>query len=166
MRQFLSPQLPDDSATRVAYRVSRPGSDPSLHGVWWPRSSDLGAELPAVIESLDRRGFMTEWVSFSRKTWDGVGQQLTIAGRVIRMAAYRAIDPNMVSLSGRDGRARIDLLVVPPDSSPTTAARAFSRVVDWDNRITASEALAAAEEEWADAGDVLVSWSMAQPVPS
>lgn len=163
MRQFLSSHLPDDSATRVAYRVSRPGREPSLHGVWWPRSNDLAAELPAVVESLDRRGFVTEWVSFSRKTWGGAGRQLLIAGRVIRTASYRAIDPNMVSLSGRDGRARIDLLVVPPGVRPSAAAQAFSRVVDWDNRMTASEVLASAEAEWA-AGDVAVSWPMAPAV--
>ncbi|TDD66349.1 hypothetical protein E1262_22355 [Jiangella aurantiaca] len=168
MRQFLSTHLPDDSATRVAYRVSRPGQDPSLHGVWWPRSNDLGAELPAVIASLDSRGFRTEWVSFSRKTWSSTGQQLLIAGRIIRVASYRAIDPNMVSLSGRDGRARIDLLVVPPDSHPETAARAFARIVDWDNRITASDVLTAAEAGWADAedSDALLTWPMAQAVPS
>ncbi|WP_275296161.1 DUF5994 family protein [Jiangella ureilytica] len=164
MRQFLSPHLPDDSATRVAYRVSRPGHDPRLHGVWWPRSNDLGAELPAVIESLDRRGFRTEWVSFSRQTWDGTGQQLLIAGRVIRTSSYRAIDPHMVSLSGRDGRARIDLLVVPPDSPATTAARAFSRIVDWDNHVTASDALAAASSEWTHE-DELMSWPAVQAVP-
>lgn len=165
MRQFLSPHLPGDSATRVAYRVLRPGRDPRLHGVWWPRSNDLGAELPAVIESLDRRGFTTEWVSFSRKTWDGAGQQLLIAGRIIRTASYRAIDPHLVSLSGRDGRARIDLLVVPPDSPATTAARAFSRIVDWDNHLTASETLAAAASEWADE-DALMSWPTVQAVPA
>ena len=164
MRQFLSPHLPEDSATRVAYRVFRPGRDPRLHGVWWPRSNDLGAELPAVIESLDRRGFRTEWVSLSRKTWDRAGQQLLIAGRIIRTTSYRAIDPHMVSLSGRDGRARIDLLVVPPGSSPTTAARAFSRIVDWDNHGTASETLAAASE-WADE-EALVSWPTVQAVPA
>jgi hypothetical protein len=163
MRQFLSSHLPDDSATRVAYRVFRPGREPRLHGVWWPRSNDLGAELPAVIESLDRRGFRTEWVSFSRKTWDGAGRQLLIAGRIIRTASYRAIDPNMVSLSGRDGRARIDLLVVPPDSPPTTAARAFSRIVDWDDHITPSDALAEAATEWADE-DALMSWPAVQAV--
>ena len=166
MRQFLSPHLPDDSATRLAYRVFRPGRNPSLHGVWWPRSDDLGAELPAVIQSLDRRGFVAEWVSFSRKTWRATGRQLMIAGRVIRTASYRAIDPNMVSLSGRDGRARIDLLVVPPDSLPTTAARVFARVVDWDNRVAASDVLAAAEAEWADDPDALLSRPMAQAVSS
>jgi len=148
MRQFLSPHLPDDSATRLAYRVFRPGRNPSLHGVWWPRSDDLGAELPAVIQSLDRRGFVAEWVSFSRKTWRATGRQLMIAGRVIRTASYRAIDPNMVSLSGRDGRARIDLLVVPPDSLP------------------ARDVLAAAEAEWADDPDALLSRPMAQAVSS
>lgn len=166
MRQFLSSHRPDESTTRVAYRVSRPGPDPSLYGVWWPRSSDLAAELPAVIKSLDSRGFTTEWVSFSRTTWGLSGQPLVIAGRVIRTAAYRSIDPNMVSLSGRHGRARIDLLVVPPDTPPATAAKAFSRVVEWDNRMTASEALAAAEAEADDDGDALMPWSMAQAVPS
>ncbi|WP_267884910.1 DUF5994 family protein [Jiangella alkaliphila] len=166
MRQFLSSHLLDDSATRVAYRVTQPGRDPSLHGVWWPRSNDLGAELPTVIESLDRRGFMTEWVSFSRKTWGNAGRQLLIAGRVIRTASYRTIDPNMVSLSGRDGRARIDLLVVPPDVDPTAAARAFARVVDWDNRLTASEVLAAVEADRAVQPDALVSWPMLQAVAS
>lgn len=165
MRQFLSSHQPDDSATRVAYRVFRPGLDPRLHGVWWPRSNDLAAELPAVVESLDRRGFAVEWVSFSRTTWAGAGQQLLIAGRVIRMGSYRAIDPHLVSLSGRDGRARIDLLVVPPDSLPTTAARLFSRVVDWDDHMTAGDVLAAVEADRADP-ETLVSWPMFQAVLS
>ncbi|WP_106535930.1 DUF5994 family protein [Haloactinopolyspora alba] len=137
--------MPDDDVTaRIAYRVVRPGDHPRLHGVWWPRSHELTAELPSLINSLDSRGFTTEWISFSHKGWDTVSQQMIVAGRPVRLALFQSIDPNMVRLSGNDGSARIDLLVVPPTCRTTLAAEAFARVLNWDNRASASSALAAA----------------------
>lgn len=138
MRPFTNVHIPEIPAVRVAYRVIRPGVHPSLRGVWWPRSRDLAVELPGLVAALDSRGFMVERVSFNQKSWFKAAHPLLIAGRIIRLGRFRLSDSSIVSLSGHDGRARIDLVVLPPGSRPVIAARAFARVLDWDNRTTVS----------------------------
>src|SRR5690606_6542770 len=108
------PAVPATDAVRVAFRaVSRPSDHAALDGVWWPHSRDLAAELPALVAALGARGFATGRVAYSRQSWDGVLKRLLVAGHVIRLGWFRTIDPNSVSMTSRDGRKRVDLLVVP-----------------------------------------------------
>ncbi|WP_281354306.1 DUF5994 family protein [Phytoactinopolyspora halotolerans] len=139
MREFTNYHIADVSTTRVAYRIIRPGQHPRLRGVWWPRSLDLSAELPALIDALDSRGFMTEQVSFSPASWIKASRQVPVAGRIIRLDPSPLADSGMVTLSGRQGRTHIVLAVLPPRSRRMTVARAFERVLDWDGSITASD---------------------------
>ncbi|TDE03383.1 DUF5994 family protein [Jiangella asiatica] len=148
MRQVPTPFHGDIATARIAYRISRPGDHPRLHGVWWPRSDDLTQELPALVGALDSRGFRTEWVSLDRRIWGIVAGQMLVAGRIVRLGLFRSIDPHVVSLSAHDGRARIDLMVVPAASHPALATTVFARVLHWDNRSTASATLAAAAAAW------------------
>jgi hypothetical protein len=71
-------------------------------------------------------------------------KRLLVAGYVIRLGWFRTIDPNSVSMTSRDGRERIDLLVVPSASDPELASQAFERVLAPANRGRASATLAAA----------------------
>lgn len=132
-------------AVRVAFRaVGRPSDHAALDGVWWPHSRDLAVELPALVAALDARGFATGRVAYSRQSWDGVFKRLLVAGRVIRLGWFRTIDPNSVSMTSRDGRERVDLLVVPSASDPELASQAFERVLARANRGRASATLTAA----------------------
>lgn len=145
------PAVPATDAVRVAFRaVSRPSDHAALDGVWWPHSRDLAAELPALVAALGARGFATGRVAYSRQSWDGVLKRLLVAGHVIRLGWFRTIDPNSVSMTSRDGRKRVDLLVVPSASDPELASQAFERVLAPANRGRASATLAAAAASLAD----------------
>lgn len=136
MRQFLSSLSTAEPQTRLAYRVVRPGRDPSLRGVWWPRSHDLPTELTALIGALESRGFVAGWVSFGRGSHTAVTPRLRIAGRTVQLGRFQPIDPDLVSLGGHDSRSRVDLFVVPPGSHPAMASHAFASVLDWDRPAT------------------------------
>jgi hypothetical protein len=143
---------PATDAARVAFRaVDRPHDHAALDGVWWPHSRDLAAELPALVAALNARGFATGRVAYSRQSWNGVLKRLLVAGRVIRLGWFRTIDPNSVSMTSRDGRDRVDLLVVPSASDPRLASQAFERVLAPASRGRASATLTAAAATLADA---------------
>ncbi|MBB3083906.1 DUF5994 family protein [Geodermatophilus sabuli] len=104
-----------------------PGDHTTLDGGWWPRSRSLADELPGLLTDLQRRGIRVSRVTFNPQSWDAAPRRLTVGGRTVRLGWFRGLDPHLVNLSGGDdGRDRLDLLVVPPDTADAVAARALS----------------------------------------
>jgi hypothetical protein len=104
-----------------------PGDHTTLDGGWWPRSRSLPDELPGLISDLQRRGVRVSRVTFNPQSWDDAPRRLRVDGRTIRLGWFRGLDPHLVNLSGGDdGRDRLDLLVVPPDTADGVAEQAMS----------------------------------------
>ncbi|WP_314174380.1 DUF5994 family protein [Streptomyces winkii] len=83
-------------------------------GTWWPRSHDLGRELPALISALEERWPGITRVTVSRAMW-------RIRPEVLALDEDRTVhidrcdvppDPHTVRL--RSAAAHCDLLVIPP----------------------------------------------------
>src|SRR4051794_39358339 len=78
----------------VDRRAARFSLDPSLShtgmfdGAWWPRSRDLGRELPALIAALHRRIGPVLHVGVERSAWDTVPPRITVDGRVVRINCF------------------------------------------------------------------------------
>jgi hypothetical protein len=115
----------------------------SLDGAWWPRSSDLSEELPALLTELHTRGIRATRVAYNPASWDPAPRRLDADGRVVRLGWFRGLDPHLLNLTGDLVRGRVDLLVVPTDTSAPAAAAAFTSATEPDNRRTATEVLAA-----------------------
>jgi hypothetical protein len=114
----------------------------SLDGAWWPRTSDLSEELPALLTELHTRGIRATRVAYNPAGWDPAPRRLDADGRVVRLGWFRGLDPHLLNLSGDPARGRVDLLVVPPQTSEPAAAAAFTSATEPDNRRTATEVLA------------------------
>jgi len=100
-----------------------------VQGAWWPRSTELGSELPALLAALTLRVGSIDSVRYHKSNWSAAPSSIKHQGDQVTLGAYPQW-PNVVSLFGpRFGR--LDLLVVPPYTEPThaydvvmTAARA------------------------------------------
>lgn len=97
-----------------------------VDGAWWPRSHDAAAELPALITTLgDRLGHTVQRAGLSVDTWHNIPRKIAIAGRVVKVGWFHAIDPAIISLT-LTGAEPITLLVIPPDTAGASAAEALT----------------------------------------
>ncbi|MER5218680.1 DUF5994 family protein [Streptomyces sp. NPDC002838] len=115
------------------------GSAPALlDGAWWPRSRDLEAELPSLVAVLDPLwGRMTR-VAVNPLHWPTVPRKVPVAGHVVNVGWFLAEqDPHeLLLLSYRVGRW--NLLVVPPQATPDSAAWLMAAASDPLGTSTAS----------------------------
>ena len=92
-----------------------------VDGGWWPRSRDLGAELPALLAVLTVRLGRIEYVSYHLGDWAPPVGRISGDGGVVRLGGYRGQRANTVDVSAAE--RRVTLLVVPPET-PDQAAHA------------------------------------------
>ena len=144
-----SPTLePDELTSSSLLRLSLVpvGSTPALlDGAWWPRSRDLGAELPsltAVLEALWGRRITR--VTVNPTHWPVVPGRVPVTGHVVKVGWFLAEqDPHeLMLLSYR--RGRWNLLGVPPQTPPATAAWLMAAACDPLGTSTASRLMAEA----------------------
>ncbi|WP_415924010.1 DUF5994 family protein [Streptomyces sp. ID05-47C] len=93
-----------------------------LDGAWWPRSRDLAAELPALADALDGRWGRITRVLVNPGPWPVVPHKVAVTGHVLHVGRFTEQDPDkIILLSYTTGRC--DLLVIPPETEPASAAR-------------------------------------------
>lgn len=111
----------------VARDSARTGSDQHSRGEWRPASSDLEVELPGLIEELARQGMSVSRVAYHRDRWKAAPRRISVDGRWVRLAWFRGLDRDSVSLA-LAGRDRLDLSV-PADPAQEAAEPAAGRTV-------------------------------------
>jgi hypothetical protein len=119
-------------AVRLAL-IDPPAARTTLDGAWWPRTSDLSTELPPLLEELSRRGIRATRVAYNPDAWAAAPRRLRVGDRTVRLGWFRHLDPQLLDLTGDLGRGRVDLLVVPPDTTSADAQRAFDAATDRGN---------------------------------
>ncbi|MCX5230839.1 DUF5994 family protein [Streptomyces sp. NPDC006553] len=93
-----------------------------LDGAWWPRSRDLAAEIPPLVDALEGRFGRITRVTVNPTRWPVVPHKVAVTGHTVHVGWFTEQDPDkMILLSYAVGRC--DLLVVPPDTEPAAAAR-------------------------------------------
>lgn len=115
------------------------GSAPTLlDGAWWPRSRDLEAELPSLLAVLDPLWGRITRVTVNPVHWPIVPHKVPVAGHVVKVGWFLAEqDPHeLLLLSYRVGRW--NLLVVPPQTTPVSAAWLMAAASDPLGMSTAS----------------------------
>jgi len=133
--QHISPRL------RLKASASAGGH---LDGAWWPRSSDLGTELPDLLAALAVRIGHIDRVLYNVREWSNGPAKLATGGRRVRLDGYHRQPTNTVEVVGLD-RARIVLLAVPADAYPAEAQFALRDAARSDSRATARDILLMAQ---------------------
>lgn len=135
--------LPDDAA-RISFRqpVSTAGY---IDAAWWPRSLDLTAELPSLLDVLWTAARDITRVTYSIAGWDPAPRRLRVEGRMVRLGGF-AGDPLTIRLADAWRSDRIDILVIAPDTDPAVAQRALLFASEAGNPEQAEEILARARQ--------------------
>ncbi|WP_420034287.1 DUF5994 family protein [Streptomyces sp. cg28] len=133
---------PPSRAARVAPKPL-PGSG-LLDGAWWPRSRDLAAELPALADVLDPLWGRIIRVAVNPLLWPAVPREVTVHHRVLKVGWFTPeLDPHKLLLLSY-GTKRFDLLVIPPETGPASAARLMAAACEPDGPpLTATDLIAA-----------------------
>jgi Family of unknown function (DUF5994) len=110
-----------------------------LDGAWWPRSRDIGAELPRLITALtEHLGPLTR-VGLDAGAWEELPTRLIVDDRVVHIDSSPVGDDTV--LITRGDRDLFSLLVVPPHATPDAARAAMARSVRADNVTQAAQIL-------------------------
>ncbi|PPK65092.1 DUF5994 family protein [Actinokineospora auranticolor] len=114
-----------------------------VDGAWWPRSTDLTAELAALNGALAERLGHLSRVSYELFAWDPVPRRFTAGEIQIRLEGFRSHPRNTITATG-PGRLRISLLVVPPGTAESDARHAMATAAQPGNTERPDEIIAGA----------------------
>ena len=133
-------------SARISFRqpVSASGY---VDAAWWPRSADLTAELPALLDVLWTAGREITHVTYNLTAWGAAPRRLRVQGRMVRLGGFATSDPLTIRLTDSAGQERIDVLVVPPATDPSVAHRALMLAAVTDSPYTATEILTLAADQ-------------------
>jgi hypothetical protein len=158
-RDMITAQLPDitlpqpdiavavePTTARVSFRqpVSASGY---IDAAWWPRSRDLTAELPALLDVLWTAAREITHVTYNVRAWEPAPRRLLVDGRRVRLGGFVTGDPHVVELIDAWGRERVDLVVIPAETDPDVAERALRLAGVAESPYRADEILARAAHE-------------------
>lgn len=140
-------RLPDE-----IHRAVRPGTallrlqttgsrEGVLDGAWWPRSRNVGAELPALIEALTAHLGPLTRVGLDTAAWEEFPTRVVVGDHVVHLDSFPVGDDTVLITRGDSDH--FALLVVPPDTTPDAARDAMARAVDAGNVTQAAEILVA-----------------------
>jgi uncharacterized protein DUF5994 len=132
----LSDVRPGSALLRLETTRSREGV---LDGAWWPRSRDIGAELPALVTALtEYLGPLTR-VGLDAVAWEGLPTRIVVDDRVVHIDSFAVGDDTVLITRGEDDI--FSLLVIPPDATPEAAHAAMAQAVRADNVTRAEQIL-------------------------
>ncbi|GGV68777.1 hypothetical protein GCM10010261_62840 [Streptomyces pilosus] len=127
---------PGCALLRLETTASREGV---LDGAWWPRSRDMGAELPALLSALIAHLGPVARVGLDTAAWEGLPTRILVDDRVVHIDSFPVGDDTV--LITRGDRDIFSLLVVPPDAAPDAARTAMAQAVLADNISQAEQIL-------------------------
>ncbi|MGW7378021.1 DUF5994 family protein [Streptomyces sp. NPDC054794] len=156
-------RAPSSSPLRLT--LAPAGAPPALiDGAWWPRSRNLTEQLPALAECLEALWGRIARVAVSRTFWPVIPGRVPAHGHMVCVGWSNAgQDPHkLMLLSYTFGRW--DLLVIPPETDPATAARLMVMATDPSRNLTASGLMQEAEGFRTMAEDEADSDSMREAV--
>ncbi|GAA2618398.1 DUF5994 family protein [Streptomyces tubercidicus] len=110
-----------------------------LDGAWWPRSCDIGAELPGLIAALTEHLGPVLRVGLDADAWEDLPTRLVIDDRVVHIDPFPVGDDTV--LITRGDQDYFSLLVVPPHATPEAARAAMARSVEAGNITQAEQIL-------------------------
>ncbi|MGW2740947.1 DUF5994 family protein [Streptomyces sp. NPDC001450] len=110
-----------------------------LDGAWWPRSRDIGAELPALLSALTGHLGPVTRVGLDTTAWEGLPTRIVVDDRVVRIDSFPLGDDTV--LITRGDKDIFSLLVVPPDTAPEAARAAMAQAVRAGNVTQANQIL-------------------------
>ncbi|PPJ36038.1 hypothetical protein C5E45_21720 [Nocardia nova] len=135
-----TPHLDREQRARVQ---SKPAETKTgyVDGAWWPHSTDLAAELPHLITAIAGRLDSIHRVVYQPGEWTHTPQQLTDAGRTVRLDGNRHGTAHTIEILGARDRRQI-FLIIPPHTDPHRAGAVMAAACRVDDESTVDQLLA------------------------
>jgi hypothetical protein len=148
---------PGSSTLRHPLRLQlfEPPRRAALDGGWWPQSRDIDIELADLVDRFPAAVGRVDRALYSRPDWDTQPRNVRVARGTLKTGSFPRDDTHLMVLS-MSTRARLNLLVVPPDHPMGQQARAIA--ADPGNRLSAAEILASVSAK-GDADDGENIWT-------
>jgi len=124
--------------SRRSPQAPRPGV---VDGAWWPRTTDLVAEIACLEALLGRRAGNVERIMYNIDAWDPAPKRTVIEGRSVRLDGYRHLPTHMLCVLGLDG-TRLVLLVIPAGTEAAAAQALLTAAARPGSEFTADELVA------------------------
>ncbi|MEV4605018.1 DUF5994 family protein [Amycolatopsis sp. NPDC049253] len=123
-------------------RVKKTGSERGhVDGGWWPRSTDLEAELPSLVAALEQWVGPVTRVSYHLDTWGPATRKVYVGDRIVPLEGFRFTNPHTITAIGSNAR-QVVLLVVPPETPPEAADAALRSAAGEESSTATAEILA------------------------
>jgi hypothetical protein len=132
----LSDLRPGSALLRLKTTKSREGI---LDGAWWPRSRDIGAELPALVTALAEHLGPVTRVGLDAVGWVGLPTRIVVDDRVVHIDSFAIGDDTVLITRGEEDI--FSLLVIPPNATPEAAHAAMAQAVRPGNVTRAEQIL-------------------------
>ncbi|HEY9293608.1 MAG TPA: DUF5994 family protein [Microlunatus sp.] len=113
--------------------------DALLDGAWWPRSRDLRDELPSLADHWPTSFGRIVRVLYAAADWDASPRRIFSRGTMIPASSFPYENSHKIIITLAGQRRRLELLVIPPDTTPADARLAFAIATDTGNRHTATQ---------------------------
>lgn len=91
-----------------------------VDGAWWPYSTELAAEVPALLEAITGRLGSIERVSYNLADWASASRRVDAGGIRVRLDGFRTRPSDTIDVSGVSDH-RVTLLVIPPTTDESVA---------------------------------------------
>ncbi|QTJ70779.1 hypothetical protein HYG77_32180 (plasmid) [Rhodococcus sp. ZPP] len=120
-----------------------------VQGAWWPRSTRLTHELPALLTALSRRLGPIDRIIYDEKGWAPAPSSIHHAGNTVALRHSSDQSSNTLAVTG-EKFGRLVLLVVPPYTDPILAYATMMTAASPRDVSTADELLAIGAREAED----------------
>ncbi|WP_172385907.1 DUF5994 family protein [Streptomyces sp. MNP-20] len=140
--------LPTESGTRQTFpgaallrMATTSRRDGTFDGAWWPRSRNLGAQLPGLIRALtDKLGAVAR-IGLDAGAWDVHLHSVAVDGHLVRIDWSEVDDHTMLVTRGHQDI--FSFLMLPWYADERAAHAAMTLAVQDGNSASATEILAA-----------------------
>jgi len=120
-----------------------------VQGAWWPRSTHLTDELPALLTALPRRLGPIDRIIYDENGWAPAPSRIDHAGNTVNLRHSSDQPNNTLAITG-EKFGRLVLLVVPPYTDPVFAYATIMTAASPRDVSTADELLAIGAREAED----------------
>ncbi|TQC43431.1 hypothetical protein EEB14_43115 [Rhodococcus sp. WS4] len=120
-----------------------------VQGAWWPRSTHLTDELPALLTALSRRLGHIDRIIYDENSWAPAPSRIDHAGTTVDLRHSSDQPNNTLAITG-EKFGRLVLLVVPPYTDPVFAYATIMTAASPRDVSTADELLAIGAREAED----------------
>ena len=100
--------------------------NPHVDAAWWPRSSNLTAELGHLLQVARESGFRATCVAYRLDDgWTAPSGPVAFGARKVKVSGYHNHHRDMITLVDGISHERLQVMVVPPETPARLAYRAL-----------------------------------------